>query len=207
MKKADPNPKANRNILKLVYVIVALFLGLIAYMAYFLQVRGEDVINNSYNARLDSFADRIIRGKILASDGTVLAETQIDGGRKRDPGLPLRQRILTTRWAIPPRVRPDIESLANFYPADKPRQFDGAGPKPDCPARKIWGIMCTPPWTRSSSRRPGMLWETSRGAVIAMEPDTGKILAMVSKPGYDPNTIAAGLGDPDQPRRTTRASC
>ena len=30
-----------------------------------------------------------------------------------------------------------------------------------------------------------------RGAVIAMEPDTGKILAMVSKPGYDPNTIAA----------------
>lgn len=24
-----------------------------------------------------------------------------------------------------------------------------------------------------------------RGAVIAMEPDTGKILAMVSKPGYD----------------------
>ena len=71
MKKADPNPKANRNILKLVYVIVALFLGLIAYMAYFLQVRGEDVINNSYNARLDSFADRIIRGKILAADGTV----------------------------------------------------------------------------------------------------------------------------------------
>ena len=66
MKKADPNPKANRNILKLVYVIVALFLGLIAYMAYFLQARGEDVINNSYNARLDSFADRIIRGKILA---------------------------------------------------------------------------------------------------------------------------------------------
>ena len=58
---------------------MALFLGLIAYMAYFLQARGEDVINNSYNARLDSFADRIIRGKILAADGTVLAETQIDG--------------------------------------------------------------------------------------------------------------------------------
>ena len=37
MKKSKPNPKANRNILKLVYVIVALFLGLIAYMAYFPQ--------------------------------------------------------------------------------------------------------------------------------------------------------------------------
>ena len=29
-----------------------------------------------------------------------------------------------------------------------------------------------------------------RGAVVAMEPSTGKILAMVSKPTFDPNTIS-----------------
>ena len=29
------------------------------------------------------------------------------------------------------------------------------------------------------------------GAVIAIEPETGKIVAMVSKPDYDPNTISA----------------
>ena len=28
-----------------------------------------------------------------------------------------------------------------------------------------------------------------QGAVIVMEPDTGKIIAMVSKPDYDPNTV------------------
>lgn len=29
------------------------------------------------------------------------------------------------------------------------------------------------------------------GAVVVMEPSTGKVLAMVSKPDFDPNTIAA----------------
>ena len=28
-----------------------------------------------------------------------------------------------------------------------------------------------------------------KGAVVALEPDTGKILAMVSRPGFDPNTL------------------
>jgi peptidoglycan glycosyltransferase len=30
-----------------------------------------------------------------------------------------------------------------------------------------------------------------KGAVVAIEPSTGKILAMVSKPGFDPNLLAA----------------
>ena len=82
-KKADTGSKSNqtsnRSILGITYVVAALFLGLAAYLGYFLQVKSEDVINNSYNARLDSFSDRIVRGRILASDGTVLAQTQMDG--------------------------------------------------------------------------------------------------------------------------------
>ena len=46
-RKAAPNPKANSCILGITYLMVALFLGLAVYMGYFLQVRSEDVINNS----------------------------------------------------------------------------------------------------------------------------------------------------------------
>ncbi|BDZ45396.1 cell division protein FtsI [Naasia aerilata] len=34
-----------------------------------------------------------------------------------------------------------------------------------------------------------------QGAVVAIEPSTGKILAMVSKPGFDPNALAVHDGD------------
>ena len=36
-----------------------------------------------------------------------------------------------------------------------------------------------------------MHWAATRGAVVAMEPSTGKILAMVSKPDYDPGAVSA----------------
>ena len=75
MKKSKPNPKANKSILWFAYGVVALFLLMGAYMGYFIQAESEEVINNPYNSRLDSLSDRIIRGKILSSDGTVLAET------------------------------------------------------------------------------------------------------------------------------------
>ena len=100
-RKAAPNPKANSCILGITYLMVALFLGLAVYMGYFLQVRSEDVINNSYNARLDRFSDRIVRGKIMAGDGTVLAETQVAA-------------CLTMRWAIPPRVRQELRRWLIF---------------------------------------------------------------------------------------------
>ena len=47
----DPNGK----VLVITYACVVLFLALAVYMGYFLQMKSEDVINNPYNARLDSF--------------------------------------------------------------------------------------------------------------------------------------------------------
>ena len=35
MKKADPNPKANRHILMITYAVAALFAGLVLYLPFF----------------------------------------------------------------------------------------------------------------------------------------------------------------------------
>ena len=58
---------------------------MMGYMVYFNVVRSKEIINSPYNVRLDSMADRVVRGDILDKNGNVLAETEVyeDGTEKR----------------------------------------------------------------------------------------------------------------------------
>ena len=208
MKKADPNPKANRNIMKLVYAVVALFLGMMAYMGFFLQAESEDVINNAYSPRLDSFADRVVRGEILASDGTVLAVTQVDSDGNEVRVYPFGS-LYDHVVGYSSRGKTGIESLANFYllssHVNLAEQIVNQLKGVKNPGDHVYTTL-DPQLQQAASDALG----DRRGAVIAMEPDTGKILAMVSKPGYDPNTLEAdwealASGDSQEGRLLNRA--
>lgn len=188
MKKADPNSKANRNILGLTYAVSALFLALCAYFAWFLQVRSESVINNPYNnARMDSFADRIVRGSILGSDGSVLAETVTDeaGNERRNyPYGPLFAHVA----GYSTKGKTGLESQANFY------LWRSHVNLMEQTVNELTGVknhgdnVVTTLDVRLQQTASEALGDR-RGAVVVMEPDTGKILAMVSKPDFDPNTL------------------
>ena len=60
------------------YLFVGIFLSLIGYMVYFNVKLKDDVINSPYNSRQNAYEERIVRGEILANDGTVLARTDTD---------------------------------------------------------------------------------------------------------------------------------
>lgn len=209
-KKASSSvQKANTNILRLIYVIVFLFLCMIAYVVYFLAAEREDVINNTYNARLDSFSERVLRGKILSSDGAVLARTETgeDGSETRVyPYGELFAHVV----GYSTKGKTGLESLGNFYMLTSHVNLI------DQVVAELSGM-----------KRPGdhvvttldlELQQTAsdalgdrRGAVVVMEPDTGKILAMVSKPAYDPNTLEQDWeqlisADNDQAQLLNRAS-
>ncbi len=186
-KKAAPNPKANNGILGITYLIVALFLGLAVYMGYFLQVRSEDVINNSYNARLDSFSDRIVRGKIMAGDGTVLAETQVDAGGN-ETRVYYYGSVFDHAVGYSAKGKTGIEALANFYLlTSHVNLLEQVGN--ELSGRKNPGDNVYTTLDAELQQAAYAALGDRKGVVIAMEPDTGKVLAMVSKPGYDPNTL------------------
>ena len=188
MKKSKPNPKANRNILLFSYGIVILFLCMAAYFGYFMQVQREDVINNSYNARLDSFAEKIVRGKILADDGTILAETVVG-----EDGTETRNYPYGTMFAhavgYSTMGKTGIESFANYYLLTSHENSVEQIINELSGEKSAGDNVVTTLNTELQSIASEALGER-RGAVVAMEPETGKILAMVSKPAYDPNQLA-----------------
>lgn len=188
MKKAKPNPKANRNILLIVYLIVGLFIGMSVYLGYFIQVESEDVINNPYNsARLNKFETRVVRGRILASDGTVLAETIVaeDGTETRS----YPQGSLFAHVAgYSSMGKTGIESLANYYLLSSHINPLTKAVNQLADQKSDGDVVVTTLHTQMQRIAFEALGDR-KGAVIAMEPGTGKILAMVSKPAFDPNLI------------------
>lgn len=188
MKKSKPNPKANKSILLFAYGVVALFLSMGAYLGYFLQIRSEDVINNPYNARLNSFADRIVRGSILSNDGTVLARTVVgeDGSETRE--YPYND-LFAHAVGYSSAGKTGVESLANFYLLSSHVNLIEKTVNELSDEKNIGDNVITTLDLKLQQTASDALGGR-RGAVVALEPDTGKILAMVSKPAYNPNTVA-----------------
>lgn len=188
MKKANQNPRTNRYILYLSYGVAALFLSLTVYFGYFLTVKSEGVINNSYNARLDSFADRVVRGEIRSSDGRVLARTEVDGEGNETRYYPY-DNLFAHVAGYSTNGKAGLESLANFYLLTS--HINAAEQViNELSAVKNQGDHVFTTLDVDLQKAAYEALGNRNGAVVVMEPDTGKVLAMVSKPDYNPNRIA-----------------
>ncbi len=189
MRRDAPNPRANKSILLITYVVLGIFVCMIGYFAFFLQVRSDSVINNSYNARLDLFEKRIIRGDILSSDGRVLARTDVaeDGTETRVyPYDALFAHVV----GYSGYGKTGIEELSNFYLLSSHVNIVEKTMNEIADIKSVGDNVIT---TLDVDLQQAA-WDAlgdGKGAVVVMAPDTGKILAMVSKPGFNPNTLAS----------------
>ncbi|MDD3253204.1 MAG: penicillin-binding transpeptidase domain-containing protein [Lachnospiraceae bacterium] len=209
MKKQKPNPKSNKNILVITYALVGLFVCMLGYFGYFLQVQSENIINNSYNARLDSFSDRIVRGELLSRDGQVLARTEV-----AEDGTEVRRYPYDALFAhvvgYSDHGKVGLESLANFYLLSSHVNLVEKTVNELSDEKNLGDNVITTLDVGLQQVASDALGDR-KGAVVVMEPDTGKILAMVSKPGYNPNTLGADWdslisGDNTQAQLLNRAT-
>lgn len=186
-RRAKRKKKANHQYVWVTYFFVLLFVGMIGYFSYFNVVKGKEIINDSRNPRMDLYENQVLRGSIMDKDGNVLAESKEseDGSQTRDyPYGKLYAHVV----GYSDKGKSGLESAQNFqlqtsnvsFKTKLLNEFKG---------KKSAGnnIMTTLDTNIQQAAYDAL--GNNRGAIVAIEPSTGKILAMVSKPSYDPNTI------------------
>ncbi len=188
-EKKKEKKKAKGTELKVIRIIfAAAFLLMIAYLCIYLFAQSETFINNPYNKRIDALSEKTIRGSIYAEDGTVLAYTV-----EKEDGEDQRIYPFGPEYAHAVGYlgygKLGLENTANFYllrshgaPLERLKHaFTGEKNNGDSLVTTL-----NPMLQDAAYRALGAY----KGAVIVMEPETGKVLALVSKPDFDPNTIA-----------------
>lgn len=179
--------RTNKEILRVTYVMMLMFFGMIGYLIYFDAVGSKDVINNVHNSRLAKMADTVVRGDILSADGEVLAESVDDGSGNYTRYYPYGctfSHVVGTSAINKSGI--ELSSDFNMISSDiQPLQkiFNEISGKKN-PGNNVITTLDT----RLQKAAHDALGER-QGAVVAIEPSTGKVLAMVSKPDYDPNTL------------------
>ena len=158
------------------------------YLIYFNIVRSKEIINSPYNVRLDSMADRVVRGKILDNEGNVLAQTKV-----ADDGMETRVYPYSNMFAhvvgYDSKGKSGIESLENFKLLSSNSNFIKQFVN-ELREEKNMGdnVITTLDMTLQEAAYNAL--GDYKGAVVIIEVETGKILAMVSKPDFDPNAIS-----------------
>ncbi|NLZ81588.1 MAG: penicillin-binding protein 2 [Clostridiales bacterium] len=176
----------------IMYLFFSLFLLLGGYFSYFLFFESKTVINNPYNARQENFAKEVVRGPIFSNNNEILAETIISDGveTRYYPYGSLFSHIV----GYADYGKSGIEQFTNFglLSSDisilEKMVHDFSGIKDD--GNKVI--------TTLDLELQQVAYEAlgnKQGAVVAIDPSTGKILAMVSKPDFNPNKIAAILSE------------
>ncbi len=166
---------------------MALFLALMGYIVYFNAVQSKEIINSPYNVRLDSMTDRVVRGSILDKDGQVLAETRVaeDGTETRYyPFGDLYAHVV----GYDSYGKSGLESTENFDLLTSNAFFIERLVNTVKEEKNIGDNIITTLDTELQKAAYDALGYY-KGAVVVMEASTGKVLAMVSKPTFNPNTL------------------
>ena len=190
--KANNNKKKtqvqnNKEYNVVTYLFFVIFFGMILYFVYFMVIESEDFINNEYNGLHTLFEEDVKKGEIITSDGYVIAETIIDEDGNASRNYPYGEMFAhVTGYSS--NVRTGLEKQLNFTLL-RSNTFFMEQLMCDLTNEKKMGdnVITTIRYDLQEVAYKAL--GNYDGAIIVMEPSTGKILSMVSKPTYNPNTI------------------
>lgn len=187
LTESKQKTKTGKQIIAITIVFVFLFLGMSGYITYYSVTHKQELINNSYNGRQQMLLAQNRRGSILSADGKVLACTikNEDGEEVRDYPY---ENLFSHVIGYASNGRLGVEAQANYYlinsnaPLSEKAALDIKGEK--YPGDNVYTTLNVD-LQQVASTALGVY----KGAIIVTDPASGKIMAMVSKPDFNPEEI------------------
>jgi len=184
-------PRIGRSVLHATVAIGLVYVLLAATLTYWQVVRADALTVDPGNPMVLAAQQSVLPGRILDARGTVLAKSVrlADGSVLReyltDPSLGPLLGYRSSRFGTA-----GIESAEDGVLTGLTGQSES-----DLLLRKLRFELYQPQDVilgidMRLQRDVERLMGNRRGAVVAMDPSTGRILALVSTPGFDPNSIA-----------------
>lgn len=181
----------NREIVHIIIFMSILFLGIILYLTYIQIFKAESIARNPYNKRQWAIEDKTIRGSVYDRNGVVLVETKVsedgtmerlynyDGLYSHVIGYSSKQYGKT---GVELYYNSDLLSLTGDNTVAKIKETVTGQP--------IRGHDLILTLDHNLQKKAEQLLRGKTGSIVAMNPKTGAIYAMVSKPDYNPSNLA-----------------
>ncbi len=179
----------NAPILKLFGLVLVLFSALVAMTSWNSVINAKEYRENSLNARPQIEQQRVRRGVIRARDNTLLARS-VKGGddlyrRRYTQDAQLFAHVIGYDFL---RIaRAGLERSRNDALAGERNELTSI--VDELRGKRREGDNVVTNLDPGAQRVARDALGGRKGAVVAIEPQTGKIRAMVSTPGYDMNTL------------------
>lgn len=181
----------NKQAMVTTIVITLIFVFMIGFYAHFVAVDSQKILNNTYNRRIDENSSKVVRGTIYSRSKKKLAYTDTKG-TERDLSDDTREYPYGKTFAhaigITTHGKYGLEKICNY---DLLSSQTSVMQKIINDFSNTTETGCNVYTTLSVSTQKAAYnsLEGYKGAVFVMNPDTGAILSMASRPSYDPYTI------------------
>jgi len=178
-----------RNVRKTSFVLLGLLIVLMIYVSYIQVIESDFLAGNALNRRYIEAAERIERGRIVDRNGVSLAYSRQDDSGRYQRCYPYGSIAAhVVGYCSEKYGTSGAENTFNGYLSGATNAQRFLGPIVNLWSNKAGNnvVLTIDADVQAAAYRA---LGNHRGAVVVLDPRTGAILAMVSKPSFDPATI------------------
>lgn len=176
------------NIFKVALFFLLCFLVLIVYLTYIVEYQGDMLATHPKNRRVWLIEEQTVRGGIFDRNGETLAKTDTNGANKRIYPLGASSSHFLG-YSSPKYGKTGLEDAYDHYLLGMTGRQKYINYFRRLVGKPAQGYDLYLTIDSELQKEAYNLLKGRRGAVVALQPQTGAILALASSPGFDPNGL------------------